>query len=314
METIYLAGPISGCNDDQRFGWRRDLKGAFAKEFTFIDPTDNLIGANQSHYKLVQADIEAIRRADAVIANMWRESVGTALGVLHAHDASKPVVICDPNFINSRMLAFYADSVVRDTTAAIEAVRTILNSQKAIEGVRKQSGKIERFDRVKFSKSLRKACLDAGQSDILPPRVITAQALALILAAVAKSDGFISTAMIKELTWEAMAEIAAEPQNVADYDKIRQSWDSGKPLKVIGDSIGIHAKPLEVKVRTHGTHSTIWGPLHKITSSARDIVNAICCVEGITEVVFGPFTNTHSPTPPPPFPFVGYKNRKLIEG
>jgi|GEM_PF-6951483 len=101
---VYLAGPISGTNHEQRHVWREDLKARFSEEFEFIDPTDNVIEAGRSDFDVVRADAEAIRSADAMLANMWRESIGTAFGILHAHSAGKLVVVCDPNYLQSRMV------------------------------------------------------------------------------------------------------------------------------------------------------------------------------------------------------------------
>src|SRR5688500_10284070 len=136
---VYLAGPISGCNDEQRHAWRNDLKRGFSEEFEFVDPTDSLIEQGPD-FGVVQADAEAIRLADAVLANMWRESIGTSFGVLHAHSAGKIVVVVDPNLISSRMLAFYADSVERTLPAALNTIRNFLKSQRLITAVQKSDG------------------------------------------------------------------------------------------------------------------------------------------------------------------------------
>ena len=63
--TVYLAGPIAGCNEDQRRVWRNDLKRGFHDEFDFIDPMDNLLDVEASDFEVVQADAEAIKSADA---------------------------------------------------------------------------------------------------------------------------------------------------------------------------------------------------------------------------------------------------------
>ncbi|MFN8221483.1 MAG: hypothetical protein U0S12_15275 [Fimbriimonadales bacterium] len=83
-KKVYLAGPMSGCNEAQMRDWRRELKASFGDEFEFVDPTERLIGPEQTHYELVREDLLAIENCDGVLANMWRESVGTAIGVFHA--------------------------------------------------------------------------------------------------------------------------------------------------------------------------------------------------------------------------------------
>ena len=52
---VYLAGPISGCNDDQMHRWRDQLKKDYGRDFEFIDPTGQLLRDGQaSPYAILQ--------------------------------------------------------------------------------------------------------------------------------------------------------------------------------------------------------------------------------------------------------------------
>lgn len=315
---VYLAGPISGCNDEQRHAWRNDTKRGFADEFTFIDPTDHLVSRDGSHHAVVVADAEAIRTSDAVLANMWRESIGTSFGILHAHLAGKIVAVADPNLINSRMAAFYADAVERSLPAALNAIRTFLRLERTTIKIKKRLGTVEEFDREKLLTSVRKACMDAHAGDIVPARAIVSKTVEL-LGKDGPDERVIETSSLIELVWEAVAELEADPLHDADYTKIRRAWEEHdrkqEVQRRINDTLRpkVHDFPLEVRARSVGTHSTIWGK-SKIGSDAYEIFQEIKKVEGITEIVFGPFQNTHSPPVKPHVRLFASKTIGVIEG
>lgn len=316
--TVYLAGPISACNHEQRHAWRNEIKHGFAEEFNFIDPAENLIDSG-SDFDVVSADAEAIRGADAVLANMWKESIGTSFGVLHGHLAGKIVCVCDPNHIGSRMLAFYADSVERHLGAALNSIRVFLRSQRLIVGVTKRNGEEEPFDRHKLSLSVRKACIEAGTGDIVPTRAIVSRTLRLLFED-AYDERRISTEELRELVWQAIAELAADPSNEEDFERIRLAWE-GQPAKEPAATAGgvpvgpsIQPEPQLIPVRTQGTHSTIWGHLHQMDARARVIFDEMRRVDGLTEIVLGPFQNTGSPPSRPHVRLLASKTPHLIEG
>lgn len=47
---VYLAGPISGCNDAQKHEWRDEIKRRYAAHFDFTDPTSDFWGENATPY------------------------------------------------------------------------------------------------------------------------------------------------------------------------------------------------------------------------------------------------------------------------
>jgi nucleoside 2-deoxyribosyltransferase len=314
---IYLAGPISGVNAEQRHVWREELKAGFSDEFEFIDPADNVIAPGRSDFEVVQADAEAIRGADAVLAYMWRESIGTAFGILHAHSAGKIVVVCDPNFIGSRMVAFYADAVERTLHGSLNAIRTFFKMQQRIESVQKRDGRPEPFDREKLAASIRRACSAAGASDIVPARAIVAKSLGLLLQS-DEDHRVLTTAEIQDAVWDAIADLASDPANETDYEAIRHAWEafsSGQParIEVAAPAPAVHDQPLRVAVRSQGTHRTIWGK-NAIGRDAERIFHEMKRVEGIVEIVFGPFTNTHSPPVKPHVRLTASRTPYVIDG
>jgi len=111
---VYLAGPIHGCNEAQRSHWRRRVRDKWGDRFEFVDPNDAIVAVQttaEAGYEIIRRDQQAIHSCDAVLANMWRESVGTAIGIVHAKREGKLVAVIDPNHIGNRIVAFYADVV-----------------------------------------------------------------------------------------------------------------------------------------------------------------------------------------------------------
>ena len=67
---VYLAGPISHCNESQKRRWRETVKHEYKAKMTFLDPVENLLGPEASAYEVVAADIRLIEQARAAHAGM----------------------------------------------------------------------------------------------------------------------------------------------------------------------------------------------------------------------------------------------------
>jgi len=162
---VYLAGPVTGCNRDQQVKWRKDIKRGLQKAgFESLDPTTETA---RKGALAVAADIE---EADVVIANMWKESIGTVLGIVHAQRLGIPVILIDRNYLNSPVLEALVDQVVRDEDAAVNYLtnellkgfqRTIVVRKKNQSG----STKEEAFSPAKLQRSLKASCTHAGIDD-----------------------------------------------------------------------------------------------------------------------------------------------------
>jgi nucleoside 2-deoxyribosyltransferase len=175
---VYLVGPISGCNPDQRRHWRVLTRERWSDEFAFIDPTEDMVtDVGAASYEIVSRDEKAVDRADAVLANMWKESIGTTIGIVFARLQGKTVVVVDPNRLNSRILAYYSDAVVPSLKDGMRTVRALLKMQESHKTVTKLSGEEEPFDRHKLAESIRDACRAAGRNDILAPAEIVPRVL-----------------------------------------------------------------------------------------------------------------------------------------
>ena len=75
VRRIYLAGPITGCNDEQKKVWRDRIQRLWSQEFEFYCPVQRLEELNEkgvriTPYQVVNLDMRAIQESDAVIANI----------------------------------------------------------------------------------------------------------------------------------------------------------------------------------------------------------------------------------------------------
>jgi len=292
---IYLAGPMSGCNRDQMRDWRARVVDRWSSQFDFINPVDDLDEeGDASPHGLVRKDEEAILRSDAMLANMWRESIGTAIGVAHAHYRGKPVVVVDPNRLNNRLLAYYAAAVVDTPHAGMKALRSMLRQQERIREVIKREGRREPFDRGKLTESIREACRAAGRNDILVPAEVLPIVLERLTDSARVIAGGVSAGVVRDAVWQVLADLEADPLRHRDYAGIREAWERHdrrrrsltRPAALAEPAV--RARSLRVRVFSAKSHATIWGKTVKTTGDipqpARQAFREICRVEGIAEV------------------------------
>lgn len=120
MRTVYLAGPIHGCTDEQAKGWREVVKAELAGRYTFLDPMDRDYRGveDQCAAEIVEQDLEDIQAADVVLVNAGRASWGTAMETWQAGMWGKAIVAVCPGAV-SPWLRFCARDVVPTVADAI---------------------------------------------------------------------------------------------------------------------------------------------------------------------------------------------------
>jgi hypothetical protein len=317
---VYLAGPIHGCNEAQRSHWRRRVRDKWGDRFEFVDPNDAIVAVQttaEAGYEIIRRDQQAIRSCDAVLANMWRESVGTAIGIAHAKDAGKLVAVVDPNRIGNRILVFYADVVSDREDDALRQLLVLLELQSEIRAVSKKGGRAaEPFQREKLAASIRWACRAAGRDDVIVPTMVVPVVIEKLLVKGVWEEQ-VSAAMIRDAVWEVLAELEADPLRGDEYAGIRAAWErhdlrakaGGAPLAAGGAGAGslpapaaapepefvtVGRKPYHITVECKRTHSTIWGrnikKLDDIPPPVRGVFREIACVSGIKRIRFGQFS------------------------
>lgn len=295
---IYLAGPISGCNEEQRAYWRRLVRARYGEDFDFIDPAEDLVQEHDAPYQVVDRDVRAIRKADAVLANMWRESIGTAMGLVIAKMRHKPIVVADPNRIGSRMLAYYADAVTADLHEAVKHLRALLRLRPDSTEVVKRDGHREPFDLQKLSSSIREACRRAGRDDLLLPLEVVPLTLRRLAHDGAKPVVEVTTTQVRAAVWDVLALMESEPERHVPVAGVRKAWEdfdgerrrgagSGLALRA-ADPVVLHAKPQLVAVQVGKSHACIWGKgvksMKDIPNPARAIFEQICRVDGVRHI------------------------------
>lgn len=122
--TVYLAGPINGCTDDEATNWREEAKKQLRE---CLDPMrrDYRGSEADSVSEIVSGDIADIEHSDAILANCWQPSFGTAMELWHASQVlKKPVItMAKPGAPVSPWLQFVSTLVVTSLSDAIAALR-----------------------------------------------------------------------------------------------------------------------------------------------------------------------------------------------
>lgn len=95
ITTIYLAGPIQGCDDLECKVWRSQVKKLW--DGVCLDPMrrnypDSTLSDKECE-EVIKTDLEDIRQSDALVANITRISVGTSMEVMFAAMQKKPVFL-----------------------------------------------------------------------------------------------------------------------------------------------------------------------------------------------------------------------------
>ncbi len=306
--TIYLAGPISGCNDDQKHRWRNDVKKKYAKDFDFIDPCEGdpagpggdagLRRTSQLH--VVEADLEAIKRSDGFLANMWRESIGTTLGIVHANETGRPVVVADPNGLRHHMLEFYADAVEDSVLKAAKALRDILRAEAW--QVLKSGGRLEEFKRRKIRWSVQQVCRQANTDDIGVPSVVLPKVIEILAKGGRRIDNAVASKDIGDAVLRVFKRMERKKERAFKGMGLSSLWAYGlaRPQGLAG-SVAEPSPGSRIRVQVYSpkAHSTIWGrrvgDVEDIPSRlAREAVRTIASVPGVTRVVLGQFSGKES--------------------
>lgn len=157
--SIYLAGPVTNCNEKQKTEWRKAIKAKVAAlGHQCIDPTD----PNHTDWTPLKETVE-IDRSDVVIANLWRLSVGTVVGIVQARRKGKPVILIDPNYLENPLLRHLVgkEFIVNGIDQAVNTLPRIMEELSKVVMVRKGSGNLEPFSSSKLHNSLNGVCAHA---------------------------------------------------------------------------------------------------------------------------------------------------------
>lgn len=293
--TVYLAGPISGCNDAQRHLWREEVKKEYGKDLEFVDPTEAL---KEARYDIVKADLQAIEEADGLLVNMWKESIGSAIGIVRAYGAGKPVVVADPNHINNRILNYYADDIQDAPLKAANALLKLLRANADWKVMKSGERPDEPFERQKLMKAIRGAFREAECDDLVVPRLV----LELVIDQLDKSDRRIkkqfATRDINEKVAKSLKALEANSDYKQAVKGVLAKWQGYEKSQSSAPEI---RRPMGGSPASAGgvssakSHSTIWGKkvneLKDIPSEkARSLFKEILAIPGVERITLGPFS------------------------
>lgn len=233
--SIYLAGPVSNCNETQKLRWRKDIRRELKEEFDFIDPTEKQATWDPKD------EIVDIDRADVVIANLWRESIGTVIGIIQARRRGKPVILIDPNFIKSKPLEAFVgpDCITTSVKGATNKLREQIAPEltKAFQVLKKGKKKPEAFSQRKLQNSINAACDDARISDALFPIYVAKGAVDLLRKQSRTTHQPVTTDDIRKCVFDFL-ETIADPKDELYHTELKASarhlmytWELQEVLK-----------------------------------------------------------------------------------
>ncbi len=298
---VYLAGPISGCNPVQRCHWRNEVKEKHGARMTFLDPTENLLDREASPYEYVEADLKNIMESDGLLVNMWRESIGTAMGVAHAHRHGRAIVVSDPNHLENKMLTFSADAVEEKPLQAAKALWNLLCAERSWRVVKSGKREDQPFERKKIMEAVRAACRDAKRDDIVIPRLVLPRVVEQLHAGDRKVNKSVTTTEIAKSVTDVLKALEDDPSHSDAVEGVLHAWRDrrngpGRAMgRILHQSYGDRLPGGYVPVSGGGkSHATIWGSkierLEEIPSAeARRVFRSIGSVPGITSITLGQF-------------------------
>ena len=275
------------------------VKKKYAGDFDFIDPsTDDMASASASARDLVEADIKNIECSDGILANMWRESIGTTLGIVHAKRKDRPVVIADPNGLRHRMLEFYADATADNPLRAAKRLREILRAEASWH-VLKSGGRREPFARRKIRLSVQQLCRRANADDLGVPVIVLSQVMEILAKGDRRIENTIATTDIGDAVLRVLKRM--ERKRDPDFLGLSNQWRHSRNHRNTDWSVAESPAPKNIRIRvvSSGTHTTIWGKVVRRiedipSAAARHVVRMIQSVPDVTEIVFGPFSSKAS--------------------
>lgn len=94
MRTVYLAGPIAGCTDEEATAWRLEVRWRVGDSWRIADPMDRDYRGKElgNVQAIVEGDLYAISGVDAVLVNASRPSWGTAMELVYAFQWKKRII------------------------------------------------------------------------------------------------------------------------------------------------------------------------------------------------------------------------------
>lgn len=128
MKTIYLCGPINGCNDSEANDWRQHVMEELAGHYDFLDPMRRDYRGRELEpgiaAEIVNGDKEDLRQSDIVLAFCPKPSVGTSMELFLFWSTGGENIIVHPNPNPSPWLIEHSAAIYRTFDEAIQVLQS----------------------------------------------------------------------------------------------------------------------------------------------------------------------------------------------
>jgi len=179
-----------------------------------------------------------IDSSDVVIANLWRESIGTVVGIVQARRKGKPVILIDQNYLDSLVLKTMVGEsyIVHSPEAAVSKLREI--ESQLVRGVRvhKRRGTVEVFELAKLHNSLNALCAKAGIEDAVLPELVGQGVSAAVRSAAAKT-GSVKSEEIEHFVFDQLDQLSRETDKLYEEElksaarRLKDAWEKYQRVK-----------------------------------------------------------------------------------
>lgn len=129
--TIYLAGPINDCSNEECNNWREHITSNLLGNYAFRNPMDRdyreqytLINMSPEIVELDKRDIDL---SDIVIANITKHSAGTAMEMIYAWERQKVIVaIANPGVKLSPWHIYHSTKIAYSLDEAVSWIKNFV--------------------------------------------------------------------------------------------------------------------------------------------------------------------------------------------
>ena len=130
MTTIYLAGAINGCTDEECKDWREYVKTLWPGECRDPMVRDYRGREDDCFAEIIAGDEEDIAASDVVLVSADKPSWGTAMEIrLAKKEMAKPVVlVCPADMRISPWLRGHSDAICHSYESGVGAALGLISS------------------------------------------------------------------------------------------------------------------------------------------------------------------------------------------
>jgi nucleoside 2-deoxyribosyltransferase len=122
---LYLAGPIFQCFDHECVDWRKEIK-RLLHGYNFFDTMDRDYRGVTDQFvnEIVEGDKEDIDKADILLVNFVKPSVGTSMEILYAWERKKEVLVVTENNQISPWLIYHSTKIFKNIQEVVDYLKS----------------------------------------------------------------------------------------------------------------------------------------------------------------------------------------------